>query len=143
LVGPVLGLPCCYGYWPALADYHGQTHLLYWHPTTGDIVMQPLDLITAQLTGQPIVIVDSALPISYNTAPIPVTDPNGELIGVSHWLLSGVEFDHYMSFDLDPNTPPVLVNDTTTSTQPSGFVGGRFFGYDEVYLFPAGAELPC
>jgi hypothetical protein len=56
-----------------------------------------------------------------------VLDPNGQLIGLSHHEGLGIESDHYMSLDLDPNTPSVLMNDATVWTNNGGFAGGRFF----------------
>ena len=124
-------------YNPALADYQGQLYLLYsieWTPALipRSIVMQRIDPTTAQVSGPPIEIVRAAGIYSVAHSPIPVTDPTGELIGVSHYDRDGwvTESDHYMSLDLDPSTPSVLMNDATTWTGPGGFVGGRFFDCD-------------
>lgn len=130
IVGPIMQNSPQAWYYPALADHHGQTFLLYGLHTTLGIVMQPIDLNTAQLTGPPTVIVD---PItswgSRAEAPIPITDSSGELLGVSHGYREGPydSNDHWLSLDLDPATPPVLMHDAALPATVGGFVGGRFF----------------
>jgi len=93
--------------------------------------MAPIDLVNAIVTGPPIVIVNAPINALLTLAPIPVTDPNGELIGVSHTVAriagGNLDGDHYMSLDLDASTPAVLMNDVTTWNVAGGFVGGRFF----------------
>lgn len=121
-IGP---LPSQSYYDPALATFQGQVHLLYVLGT--DIAMAPIDLATATLTGTPRVIVRAARAGSTANSPTPVLDPNGELIGLSHHDVLGSDNDHYMSLDLDPGTPAVLLNDTSTWTNNGGFIGGRFF----------------
>jgi len=133
IVGRIAPLPPQGPYFPALADYQGQPHLLY-SPMMGtqayNILMAQIDLTAAVLTAPPTVIVNPIIGVFGPFGPIPVTDPNGELIGVSHGALDYTSIDHYMSLDLNPWTPPVLMNDVTTLNQASGFVGGRFFDFD-------------
>lgn len=124
-VGTINGLPSQSYYDPALADYQGQTYLL--HVLGFDIAMTPIDVSTGQLTGASRVIVRAARTGSTANSPTPVLAPNGELIGLSHHDVLASDNDHYMSLDLDPLTPAVLMNDTTTWTNNGGFVGGRFF----------------
>ncbi|MFO1078868.1 MAG: hypothetical protein U1E73_14190 [Planctomycetota bacterium] len=125
IVAQISGLPSQSYYDPSLATYHGQLYLLHVYGT--DIAMSPIDPVTAALTGPSVVIVHGATATSTANSPTPVTDPNGELIGVSHHDLVGGDNDHFMSLDLDPNTPAILMNDTTTWTNNGGFIGGSFF----------------
>jgi hypothetical protein len=125
IVGQVSGLPSQGYYDPSLATYHGQLHLI--HVFGSSIAMTPIDPLTAVLTGPSVVIVNPVTASSTANSPTPVTDPNGELIGVSHHDLVGSDNDHYMSLDLDPNTPAVLMQDTTTWINNGSFIGGRFF----------------
>lgn len=125
IVGQITGLPSQGYYDPSLATYRGQLQLL--HVFGSSIAMTPIDPLTAALTGPSVVIVNPVTASSTANSPTPVTDPNGELIGVSHHDLVGSDNDHYMSLDLDPSTPTVLMNDTTTWTNNGGFIGGRFF----------------
>ena len=121
-VGPI---PTQAYYDPSLANYHGQPHLL--HVLGTGIAMTPIDLVTGALIGPSVVIALAARPGSTANSPTPVVDPNGELIGISHHDVLGSDNDHYMSLDLDPNTPAVLMNDTPTWINNGGFIGGRFF----------------
>lgn len=124
IVGQIAGLPSQSYYDPSLAMYRGRPHLLFVQGT--NIAMQPIDLTTAQLQGAPRTIVFAAGAASTANSPTPVVDSNGEIIGVSHHDVTGSDNDHYMSLDLDPQTPSVLFNDTTTWTNNGGFAGGRF-----------------
>jgi hypothetical protein len=123
--GPIGGLPSQSYYDPALADYQGQPHLL--HVLGVNIAMSPIDLTTGQLTGPSVVIASAARAGSTANSPTPIVGPNGELIGISHHDVLGADNDHYISLDLDFNTPALLVNDTTTWTNNGGYIGGRFF----------------
>lgn len=125
IVGQFSALPSQGYYDPSLATYRGQLHLL--HVYGSAIAMTPIDPLTAALTGPSVVIVNPVTAGSTANSPTPVTDPNGELIGVSHHDLVGSDNDHYMSLDLDPSTPAVLMQDTTTWTNNGSFIGGRFF----------------
>lgn len=130
--------PCYYTplFHPALADYQGQTHLVYvrsWvqlFPGLNGIVMAPMDLNFANVTGPDTLLVTMPVGLGSPVSPVPVTDPNGELIGVSHSLLDfspAIRIDRYMSLDLDVSTPAVLMYSNTNPTYAGGFVGGRFF----------------
>lgn len=123
--GQIAALPSQSYYDPSLATYHGQLHLL--HVLGTDIAMTPIDPLTAAPAGPSVVLVHGASPGSTANSPTPVTDPNGELIGLSHHDLLGSDNDHYMSLDLDPATPSILLNDTPTWTNNGGFIGGSFF----------------
>ena len=139
--GQIYLCPCAMGLsWdPALADYRGQMHLLYVHGA--DIVMAPLDPINATVTGPPTVIVSPPGGTISASAPIPVTDSNGELVGVSHSARTTQgDSDHYLSLDLEPGTPPVLLNDATSHTWPGGNAGGRFFGVESTTSTPLGTH---
>jgi hypothetical protein len=125
LVGAVGGLPGQSYYDPALADHNGQLHLL--HVLALDIAMTPIDPNTGQPTGPFQVIALGARPGATANSPTPVVDSTGQVIGISHHDVLGGDNDHYMSLDLDPNTPAVLMNDTTTWTNNGGWCGGRFF----------------
>lgn len=140
-VGPVNLCPCSYTpfHYPALADYQGQPHLLYARQIVGwtgyAVVMAPIDLISGYLTGAYIPLVVPPTPSDSVIAPIPVTDPNGEFIGLSHSVRrSTSDVDRYVSLDLDPATPAVLVNDTASVMNAGGFVGGRFFDWDAPFI---------
>ncbi|MCA8978272.1 MAG: hypothetical protein KDC98_26325, partial [Planctomycetes bacterium] len=128
--GPAVpGWPAIY---PALADHHGHIQLLYTDWNTRNIVMAPLNLSFPWSPGPPVTIVVPPASSSFIAAvqPIPVTDPNGELIGVSHSVLTlpfYADSDHYVSLDLDPGTPALLTHDTPGMTYAGAFVGGRFF----------------
>jgi len=122
-VGRVGGLPAQSYYDPVLADYNGQTMLV--HVLGNDIAMTPIDLNNATLMGASTIIVRSTQGGTVNS-PTPILDSNGELIGLSHHDLVVSDNDHYLSMDLDPNTPPLLVNDTATWTNNGGVAGGRF-----------------
>jgi hypothetical protein len=124
VVGQFTQLPSQPFYDPSLADYRGQTWLL--HVLGTSIAMTPINLGNATLVGPSVVIVDAASPGSTANSPTPVLDANGQLIGLSHHDFLN-ESDHYLSLDLDPNTPSVLMNDTPTWTNNGGFAGGRFF----------------
>lgn len=127
VVGPITGLPTQSYYDPSLANYKGQPMLL--HVLGNDIAMSPIDLSTGAIIGPSVVIVHPSRAGSMANSPTAIVDSNGELIGLSHHdlLPSLSDNDHYMSLDLDPNTPAVLMNDTTTWTNNGDFIGGRFF----------------
>lgn len=125
IVGQISPIPSQSYYDPAVATYQGQVHLLYVLGT--DIAMTPIDVTNATLTGTPRIIVNAALSGSTANSPTPVCDPAGELIGLSHHDVLGSDNDHYMSLDLSPATPSVLMNDTTGWSNNGGFIGGRFF----------------
>jgi hypothetical protein len=125
IVGQFSQLPAQSYYDPALADFQGQTWLL--HVLGTSIAMTPIDLTNATLTGPSVFIVSAAVSGSTANSPTPVLDPNGQLIGLSHHDVLGSDNDHFMSLDLDPATPSVLMNNTATWTNNGGFIGGRFF----------------
>lgn len=130
IAGPVGPLPTQPYYDPALADYNGQPHLL--HVLGQDIVMTPINLGNGALTGPSVVIVPRARATSTANSPTPVLDSAGELIGLSHHDLLGSDNDHYMSLDLDVNTPSILLHDTTSWINNGGFIGGRFFDAEAI-----------
>jgi hypothetical protein len=123
LRGSVSPIPTQSYYDPSLADYNGQTYLL--HVLGNDIAMTPIDLNTGGL-GTSTVIIHGVNGGTANS-PTPVYDLAGQLIGVSHHNLVGADNDHYLSLDLDPNTPANLVHDDVTWRNNGGFIGGRFF----------------
>lgn len=125
VVGAIRPLVPQSGYDPVLADHRGRLHLVY--RSQRDIVMSPIDPATGFVTGSSTVIVVPSTPSSFVYSPQPVTDANGELLGISHSERNEADGDHRMSMDLDPATPSVLMNDTTTWTHAGGFTGGRFF----------------
>lgn len=117
----------------SLADYRGQSNVVYTfvNGIGTQIWIQPIDLTTAVMFGQRTEIVRASIN-GYCFNPTPVTDPSGELLGVSHgdvWMMPPPNhLDHHMSLDLDVSTPSVLMYATTsTNWSPGGFVGGRFF----------------
>jgi len=125
IVGQFAALPSQAYYDPSLADYAGQTYLL--HVLGTSIAMTPINLTNATLTGPSQVIINAARPGATANSPTPVLDTNGQLIAISHHDVLSSDNDHYMSFDFDPTTPAVLMNDTATWTNNGGFVGGRFY----------------
>jgi hypothetical protein len=88
--------------------------------------MTRIDLNTGAL-GTSTVIVHAPVSGATANSPTPVLDLSGQLIGVSHHSVLGADNDHYLSLDLDPNTPALLVHDATTWRNNGGFIGGRFF----------------
>ncbi|GAB4137160.1 MAG: hypothetical protein Fur0037_02130 [Planctomycetota bacterium] len=145
-VGPISPLPTQSYYDPSLADYHGQTWLL--HVLGNDIAMTPIDTTTGATLGLSIPIVQAAQAGSTANSPTPILDQAGNLIGVSHHDVLGSDNDHYLSLDLDPATPAVLMKDTTTWINNGDYAAGRFFdaeysaGYHvfsmETYWTPGG-----
>lgn len=135
-------LPSSSHFSPALADRRGQTHLICRWFTTNSIVMQPIDLNTAWLTGQRTEIVRGS-PGRFVDTPVPVTDATGELLGVTHsahnatWPVT--DSDHYLSLDLDPATPAVMMNDTAPPflSSTGAFAGGRFYDSEHTLATPA------
>jgi hypothetical protein len=128
LKGTVTGLPAGPGYYdPAVADIGGQLVVLYVTGTTanGSIAYSPLDINT--LVAGPSVTVVRPRGAGAANSPTPVVTSTGELIGLSHHDVIGSDNDHYISMDLDPNTPSVLFIDTTTWINNGGFAGGTFF----------------
>ena len=136
-VGPIPQVTTLTGADPALADYHGQTWLLYNLTSNGVayIVMAPIDLNTATLTASPTAIIGPAFAGSSPNSASPILDAQGQLIGVSHHDVLSSDNDHYLSLDLDPNTPSVLMYDTTTWINNGGFIGGRFFDAENTAIF--------
>ncbi|HLU40211.1 MAG TPA: hypothetical protein VK081_12565 [Planctomycetota bacterium] len=125
IVGQINSLPSQSYYDPALADFGGQTYLLHVYGTS--IGMTPINLSNATLTGPTVTIVNSARVGSTANSPTPIVDTAGSLIGLSHHDVLSSDNDHYVSLDLDPNTPPILMHDSTTWRNNGAFVGGRFF----------------
>ncbi|MCC6785534.1 MAG: hypothetical protein IT457_21965 [Planctomycetes bacterium] len=124
VIGPVAPIPSQSYYDPALAQYRGVPQLL--HVLGLDIARTPIDLATGALTGPSVVIATNVVGGTANS-PSPIVDSNGELIGLSHHEVVGSDNDHFMSMDLDPLTPAIRFNDTTTWTNNGGFIGGKFF----------------
>lgn len=123
LIGP---LPPQGAWIPALADFHGATWLVF---TQGyDLAMAPIDLVTGQLRATPTVVVRNG------AGGAPVLDANDQLVGFSHSLVGSQGNDHYLSLDLDPNTPPIQLYDVNTNLMIGGSAGGRFF--DGEYVSP-------
>ncbi len=125
MVGPITGLASQSYYDPALAVYQGQPHLV--HVLLLDIAMTPINLATGAVSGASVLLVRGAQLNSTANSPSPICDSAGEIIGLSHHDVLSNDNDHYLSVDLDPNTPSVLFNDTSTWTNNGGFAGGRFF----------------
>lgn len=125
IAGQIGPLPTQSYYDPALATYNGQPVLL--HVLGQDIAMTPINLSNGALTLPSVVIVPRARATSTANSPTPVVDSVGELIGLSHHDVLGSDNDHYMSLDLDVNTPSILLHDTATWINNGGFIGGRFF----------------
>lgn len=121
------------GYYPALADYQGQPHMLFNRGLS--ISMAPISLFGSFITGPDVPIVDVPAGMFVATSATPIIDPTGELIGVSHSAYDGQigSVDHYLSLDLDPSTPAVLLNDAATHTWANAFIGGRFFDNEANY----------
>lgn len=125
-VGAINPLPSQSYYDPSLADYHGQTWLL--HVLGTDIAMTPINPASGATTGPSVVIIHPTIAGYTMNSPTPILDANGQLIGVSHHQTDNIaDNDHYLSLDLDPNTPAVLMTDTTTWINNGAFIGGRFF----------------
>jgi len=133
LMGQVAGLPESAWYDPALADVFGEMHLLFTSTYAQEIVLAPLELNTRSvLEGRPIV--RAARPGSIPNAGRPIVSSAGDLLGVSHFDKVGLDNDHYLSLDLDPQTPPVLVVDSPGWQSSGGFAAGRFFAVEQVGL---------
>jgi hypothetical protein len=111
-------------YDPALAEFGGQPHLL--HVLGTSIAITPINLSNAMFTGPSVTVILQARPGSTANSPTPILDTTNQLIGFSHHDVLASDNDHYMSLDLDPNTPAVLMHDAATWRNNGGFVGGRF-----------------
>ncbi|MCA8949988.1 MAG: hypothetical protein KDE27_10830 [Planctomycetes bacterium] len=129
VVGPIALLcPCGSGnpFRAALADYRGQPQLIVNRFDT--LVMGPIDLATGTMLGPDVTIVAGSLTARPDW-PVPITDPSGEILGVSHSMVFGAavaDIDHYVSLDLDPNTPPLPLHDAAVQAYAGGVAGGRF-----------------
>lgn len=140
VVGPIGNvLPGQSTFNPSIVDYRGQTYLVF--NFLSGIAMQSIDVVTSQLTGplyQPIPIVNSSGGHAF--AGSPITDPSGELLGMSYYELMGSSHtDHYVALDLDPLTPGMLLLQAPSNMHYSGcaFIGGRFFDlqFPNAHLF--------
>jgi hypothetical protein len=123
--GTIGGMHSATYYDPAIANINGQPHLIYIFGN--DIVAAPINLTTNAISGARFVLVNPARAGSQANSPTPIVDSTGELIGLSHHDVLGADNDHYLSLDLDPTTPAVILHDTTTWINNGGFIGGRFF----------------
>lgn len=124
LVGSISGLPSQSYYDPSLGNVGGTPHLFFVFGI--DIAMAPIDLNNGNITGPITVVARSSRAGSTANSPTPIVDSAGEVIGLSHHDVLSSDNDHYLSLDLDANTPAVLFNDTSTWTNNGCFVGGRF-----------------
>ncbi len=118
-------------YWDgSLANLNGKIHLL--HVLGKDIAASPLDVAKVSI-GNPTVIIRT--PVSTGTAnsPTPIVDSTGELIAVSHHVTVNRN-DHYVSFDLDPNTPAIQFITHPDWINNGGYIAGTF--YDAHYASP-------
>ena len=132
--GSVTGLPAGPGYYdPSVANVGGQLVLLYVTGSAGNasIAYSPLDINTLA-AGPSVIVVRPNRATGEANSPTPIVTSAGELVGLSHHDVVGSDNDHYMSMDLDPNTPSVLFIDTTTWINNGGFAGGKFFDAESV-----------
>jgi hypothetical protein len=113
---------------PSLADLAGQLIVIYMLGPAGNasIVYSPLDRNT-RVAGPPTTIVMPSGPARQANSPTPIVTSTGELIGLSHHDRDASDNDHWMSMDLDPNTPSVQFIDTPSWKNNGGYAGGKFF----------------
>jgi hypothetical protein len=127
LTGPITGLPSQPYYDPALTLLGGTETLLHVDVTTGDIVARPLAGLVA---GSAAVLVRPVNAGGSARAPAPITDSEGRLIGIAHHESVGTDSDRFNSFDLEPLTPAVRMDDDDGWQSHGGFASGRFFDVD-------------
>ncbi len=111
-------------YWDgSLANLGGKIHVL--HVLGNDIAASPLDVGKVSV-GNPTILVRT--PVSNTTAnsPTPIVDSTGELIAITHHVTQNAN-DHWLSFDLDPNTPALQFITMSDWINNGGYIAGTFY----------------
>jgi hypothetical protein len=132
-MGQVQGLPESGWYDPALADVFGEMHLLFASTYSQEIMLARLDLSDRSI-GSPRAIVRTSRPSGIPNSPCPIVSSSGELLGVSHFDKVGLDNDHYLALDFDPETPSLRFVDTPAWHGNGGFASGTFFSIEQTAL---------
>lgn len=115
---------------PALATIGDELYLLYAESSVDQIMLAPLDL-PGLAVGDPIAVVGGARPNSEPSAPKPIVDSNGQLLGLSFLDTLARDRDHYLALDLDIDTAAVPVFDTPGMIGGGAQAGGTFYYIDD------------
>ncbi len=116
-------------YYPALGRVKGAWQCFY--SNGQDIVMQPINLAGASLTGTPTVVSRPAQAGEVAISPVPVTGGDGDVEAL--WCADLVtprtgpftgDADPVWANDLDPNTPPIVQEQNTEYQCCGGLMGG-------------------
>ncbi len=126
VVGQIQGLPMKQGWWDgSLADINGKMHILY--VLNHNIVAAPLTISgTTVKAGNPITLVTPPVANKDCNSPTPIYTSSGELVALSHHLTVNAN-DHYVSFDLDPNTPALQFITLSDWINNGGYIAGTFY----------------
>ncbi len=126
VVGIIKGLPMSQGWWDgSLADIGGKMHILY--VLNHNIVAAPLTISGGNVTaGNPILLVKTPKPPADANSPTPICTTSGELVAITHHVNVNAN-DHWLSFDLDPNTPALSFITLPDWINNGGYIAGTFY----------------
>lgn len=118
---------------PAVGIVGGKLKIFYFGVIGANqgLVMQDLDPTVPKVNGSPVMIAYTPRSGGRAHSPTPILGSDGEVEGLlfAENIAQGGS-DMYFANDLDPATPNLLVNDSTSWQNNGGVAGGQFFWAD-------------